>query len=94
MILETNSPYTCYPGMGESGTSIATLDVCGKKECKKKCDAEISCQGFDYRTIGPVCSCRLFPENTPRKGDGGTYQRQYCKKKIQERGKVFLVSNC
>lgn len=88
VVLESNSPYTCYPGAGQSGTSIATLDVCGKKECKKNCDNEILCQGFDYVTTGAKCSCRLFPENKPRKGDGGTHLRQYCKKKILERGKV------
>ena len=91
LVLE--SSYTCYPGAGESGTSIATLEVCGKKECEKKCNAELLCKGFDFLRTNAKCSCRLFPENTPRKIDDTSNPRQYCEKKKElEKGKAVVYS--
>ena len=94
VVLASNSPYSCYPGAGESGTSLAQLeDYCGRKECEKKCNSELLCKGFDFLRTNAKCSCRLFPENTPRKIDDGSNPRQYCeKKRALEKGNVVLYS--
>ena len=88
-IVESELPYWCRDGQGEGGKSLQLSgvdlhfdhcpdDACWRKECGSKCTEESQCVGFDYSHIG--LSCRLYPVNSPRYGEGGNDKRSYCRK--------------
>jgi len=72
--------YNCEVGEGESGQAVSSSFENSESSCATQCNADANCAGFDYTTVSKGTACRTYGANTPRLGNGGVDNRQYCVK--------------
>merc|ERR1719149_70265 len=85
-------PFTCTPGQVQDGGKVLFQTVYNSKEsCASACSATDGCVAFDYTTeeqgnASIPNACRgVSSGQTPRLGQPGVHNREYCTPEVCER---------
>jgi len=84
--------YDCQSGQGQLKRFKKRTSDNSKSACAMLCDITPGCVGFDYTTMSSSDACRTYEANTPRIGNGGAHNRQYCARRSTIGCKTHVIS--